>query len=301
MENAEKYPEKVRDILFKDIFQRPESDPVRIAYDLAVEMHAGLTRKGEDKLDYITHPLQVYDMVKKCIGDDPVIDKDLTLAAALLHDAVEDAPKKSTEIKEVARMKAIVKIQGAFIKLVNKGHLNDAEFPNKMVDLLTDLTNPAETMGSEEKRAYQVSKASTAQANVNLIKICDQTLNIISNIEERPQGWDYRRLIDYTNKATAVVKAAVRSIDEGDKHKDMSVVDPEYAEYVKEINTTYARAAKLAGRVYSDVSDEELRILKNMRTAGKPIPSPVPVAFFSMEQLVENARRDGGKIHGFSR
>ena len=79
------------------------------------------------------------------------------------------------------------------------------------------------------------------------------------------------------------------------------MLDPEYAEYAKEINTAYARAAKLAGRVYSDVSDEELRILKNMLTAGKPIPSPVPVANFSMAELVDNARRDGGKIHGFSR
>jgi hypothetical protein len=301
MENAEKYPEKVRDILYKDIFQRGENDPVRLAYELAVKMHEGEKRKGKDALDYITHPLQVYDMVKKCIGDDPVIDKDLTLAAALLHDAVEDAPKKSAGIKEVARMNAVVKIQGAFINLVNKGNLNDSKFPDKLVHLLTELTNPVEVMDSEKKRAYQVGKARTAQANVNLIKICDQTLNVISNIEERPLGWDYRRLIDYTNKATAVVKAAVRSIDESDKHKMMSRVDPEYAEYAKEINASYTRAVKLAGRVYSDVSDAELEILKNMRTAGKMIPPENPVATFSMEQLVDNARRDGGKIHGFSR
>ncbi len=282
MENAEKYPEKVRDILYKDIFMRPDDDPVRLAYEVASEMHKGQKRKGLEELDYITHPLQVYDMVKKCIGDDKVPNKDVTLAASLLHDAVEDY-KKENKDRQLVRKEAIGKIEDEFIRLITQGRLKNVQFAEQLVNTVTELTNPIKEMGKEEKRKYQVDKARTALANVKLIKICDQTLNIISNIEEVPP-WDYHRLIEYTNKATAVVKSALKSIEDNEG-----------------ADSAYSKAVKLAWRVYSDVSDEELRILKNMRSAGKPIPPEYHVATFSMEALVDHARSSGGKIHGFSR
>ena len=60
----------------------PERDLVQKAYERALEAHAGQRRlSGED---YVEHPLQVASVLADLHLDAP------TLAAALLHDTVED-------------------------------------------------------------------------------------------------------------------------------------------------------------------------------------------------------------------
>ena len=53
----------------------------------AAHRHGDQKRKGELKLPYITHPLEVARILIEEAGeDDPVV-----IAAAILHDTVEDA------------------------------------------------------------------------------------------------------------------------------------------------------------------------------------------------------------------
>lgn len=269
MENADKYPEKVRDILYKDIFQREENDPVRIAYELAAKLHEGQTRKGILQHEYITHPLQVYDMVKKCIGDDDVPDKDVTLAAALLHDAVEDYGKDDhNKSEEEKRAAAIYMIEDGFTDLARNHRFTNLEFAEKLIDLLIVLSLPTKGLSDEEKRSHQVAVAKTASANAKLIKICDQTLNITSNTEEVP-NWDYLRLMKYTNKATAVANSAFRSTKKSDP---------------------YYKAINIANAVYTHISDETLEIYKRRKSEGKSFPPEAPVRIFDIEELINVAQ-----------
>ena len=60
----------------------------------ATEAHAGVNRKGKDR-PYIIHPLEVMAIVAGITDDQEI------LAAALLHDTIEDAGKTKAEIQKV--------------------------------------------------------------------------------------------------------------------------------------------------------------------------------------------------------
>jgi GTP pyrophosphokinase len=72
------------DVVAAFVAHHPDGDVdlLRRAYELAAEAHAGQVRKTGDP--YITHPLAVAQMLAEYGLDEP------TLAAALLHDTVED-------------------------------------------------------------------------------------------------------------------------------------------------------------------------------------------------------------------
>ena len=70
------------------------SEPARAAFELAARAHAGQDRKG-DGSPYIRHPVEVARLLhREGVGDD------VTMAAALLHDVVEDTGVEAAEIRE---------------------------------------------------------------------------------------------------------------------------------------------------------------------------------------------------------
>lgn len=267
--NINQYPEDVKNILGNDILMREKTDPVQIAYNLAVEFHDDQKRKGIAKLDYITHPLRVYDLVSRCIGADiKIIDRDVTLAASLLHDGIEDYRKKDVKAGKItpqdAREEALARIKGAFPEA----------FAGKLLELVKYLTNPIAYTDSGgnaiTKKEWQVARIKDAPTPAKLIKICDSILNVVANIEEVPD-WNYQRIIEYTEKATAVVASARENIK-----KD---------EYIK-----YAPAIEHAARIYDKVSKESQNIFDNMVRDGKPIPPKHPVALLSIRTIEEMMR-----------
>ncbi len=285
LENAESYPEKIRNILYKDIFQRPENDPVRVAYELAAELHRGQKRKGINEPDYITHPLQVYDMVKRCMGKDKVLDKDIMLAAALLHDTVEDYGKKDhTKMPEMHRIDVIEKIEKAYAYL-SPNNDGDSEFTRRLFSMLKDLSLPIKKMDDEEKRSYQIEAAKNAPPPVRLIKICNQTLNIVSNVEEVPR-WDYKKVMEYTGKTRDVVRSAYKSTLEKDPTLSRG---------------PYYKAIRIATEVYTNVSEaavaETKRIKKRVdhrelrgEISEETFPPNAPFGSFSLSTLIDGAR-----------
>jgi hypothetical protein len=70
------------------------SDLVKDALETARRAHAGQLRRGSDGLPYIDHPLAVAErLVKHRHGDE-------VLAAALLHDVVENSEIEAAEVRE---------------------------------------------------------------------------------------------------------------------------------------------------------------------------------------------------------
>lgn len=261
MTNSDKYPQYVKDILNKDILQRKKDDPVRIAYDVAKELHDGQTRKGIEKQEQITHPLQVYNLVNRCGGRN-MPEREIVLAASLLHDGIEDYRKediKSGKIDaQAARAQAADKIMEAF---------PDKAFAGKVLAVVSELTNPVEFKNADgkaiSKRQWQVENIKSASSQAKLIKICDKTINIMSNIEEVPD-WDYDRVKEYSDKATLVVKSARENITEGDR---------------------YYNAVKRAADIYSHVHEEKMALLDDMKKDGREIPSKYPMVSISLKTI----------------
>ena len=66
---------------------------LRKAIEFAMDAHADATRKGKSR-PYILHPLEAMNIAASLTEDEEV------LAAAVLHDVVEDTDVKEAEIRE---------------------------------------------------------------------------------------------------------------------------------------------------------------------------------------------------------
>ena len=116
----------------------------------AVKAHEGATRKGKGK-PYILHPLEVLNIVSGITTDEDV------LAAAVLHDTVEDTPVKTEEIcREFGPRVA---------------ELVEAESENKREDL------PAEETW-ELRKQETIEHLKTADRDIKLICLGDKLSNL---------------------------------------------------------------------------------------------------------------------------
>lgn len=122
---------------------------IKKAEDFAVKKHHGQTRKftGEP---YVIHPKQVSDLVAQYGGSPEMI------AAAWLHDVVEDCGVKIKKIRE--------------------------KFGDKVAKLVEELTLPPYADKGGKKSDYIAKKMETMSSDGLTIKLCDR-LNNVSDFE----------------------------------------------------------------------------------------------------------------------
>jgi (p)ppGpp synthase/HD superfamily hydrolase len=116
--------------------------------------HAGQTRKYSDD-PYITHPIRVSEIVAHNQGTDEMI------AAALLHDVVEDTPVTHDEILD--------------------------KFGANVSDLVFGLTDVDLSKGNRKTRkALDRDRIASSSADVQLIKLADFIDNTTSIVQHDP-------------------------------------------------------------------------------------------------------------------
>ncbi|QEC52886.1 HD domain-containing protein [Anseongella ginsenosidimutans] len=132
--------------------------------DFAGKAHGAQRRKYKDE-PYIVHPVRVMNICREYTASQPV------LAAALLHDVLEDTPVRKKEIK-------------AFLE----GLFNPAETAETvmLVDWLTDIyTKDAYPKLNRKKRkvreAERLTKAPAAAQTVKYADIIDNAGDIAAN------------------------------------------------------------------------------------------------------------------------
>lgn len=149
------------------------SDIVQQAIDFATRAHAGQTRSGSPPRPYITHPLDVMERLR-AVGAD-----DVTLAAAALHDVVEDC---GVSVAEVGRL-----------------------FGWEVAAVVEECTDP-EGMPKPKSKARQVAKAPTMSLRAKLVKLADKTSNV-ADVVANPPDWRPGSVAGYTRSAIEVVEA----------------------------------------------------------------------------------------------
>ena len=141
----------------------------------ATERHAGQTRKGAAAEPYITHPAEVAACVATWGGPEHWV------AAAWLHDTVEDCPPTS---------------------LAELEQLFGAEVARIVAELTDDKSRP-----KPERKARQVQSAPGKSRGAALIKIADKTCNVRALRLSAPADWPAERRHAYLDWASAVVHA----------------------------------------------------------------------------------------------
>jgi len=158
--------------MFSDI-EKEANNIVWNALEFAAFKHRLQRRKGYQRLPYINHPIAVTGILKSFGETDPEL-----LAAALLHDVLEDTDSSEEEIRTL--------------------------FGDHITKMVLEVTDDM-TLLSKERKALQVKHAAVLSAGAKKIKIADKTANTM-DIYNHPLSWSNTRKKKYVQWARDVVK-----------------------------------------------------------------------------------------------
>jgi guanosine-3',5'-bis(diphosphate) 3'-pyrophosphohydrolase len=160
----------------------PHAAPLALvlgALRFAAHKHRHQKRKGEEGAPYLHHCIEVADTLAQVGGvEDPEV-----LAAALLHDTLEDT---DTSAEELA------------------GHFG--ERVRRRVEEVSD----DRALTRERRRAIQVEKAPVLSREAKLIKLADKICNVADVVHSPPAGWSRERRLEYVEWTALVVAGCGR-------------------------------------------------------------------------------------------
>jgi guanosine-3',5'-bis(diphosphate) 3'-pyrophosphohydrolase len=144
------------------------------AAHFAAKKHRDQRRKDKHASPYIIHPISVALEIAQTGGvDDPEI-----LAAALLHDTLEDTDTKPEELED--------------------------KFGKKVCEYVLDVTDD-KTLPKEERKSRQIEHAKKISKGAALIKLGDKISNVTDVINNPPEDWDINRRNEYLDWAEKVI------------------------------------------------------------------------------------------------
>jgi guanosine-3',5'-bis(diphosphate) 3'-pyrophosphohydrolase len=132
------------------------------ATSFAARKHRNQRRKGEEASPYINHPIAVATI----LADEAGVDDPLVLAAALLHDTVEDT---DTTLEE----------------------LEDA-FGPQIAAIVAEMTDD-KTLPKAERKRLQIEHAPLLSAQAKLVKLADKIANLRDMNAAPPVDWPLTR------------------------------------------------------------------------------------------------------------
>ena len=144
------------------------------ALSFAAYKHRRQVRKGSEPIPYINHPIALADLLVRTANvRDPEI-----IAAALLHDTVEDTCTTAEELK--------------------------AEFGPVISQLVAELTDD-KRLSKEERKRQQLEHASSLSPRARIVKLADKVCNLRDIVQDPPAGWPLERKQQYFDWAKRVV------------------------------------------------------------------------------------------------
>ena len=144
------------------------------AAQFAALKHRDQRRKDVEASPYINHPIAV----ALAIADIGGIEEPEILAAALLHDTLEDTKTTVSEL--------------------------DALFGETVRSYVEEVTDD-KSLSKEERKQNQVEHAATLSRGATLIKLGDKILNVTDVTHSPPADWDTERRKQYLDWAEAVI------------------------------------------------------------------------------------------------
>ena len=173
------------------------NDLISRAERFARVCHEGQFRKGKAKEPYTIHLEEVATLVEKWGGGDNAI------AAAWLHDTVEDCPPISSA--DLASL-----------------------FGDEVAYIVAELTDDKSLSKAERKRK-QVENAPHKSNDASLVKLADKTSNVGAIGKSPPADWLLERRLAYISWADQVVErlpfAPKEGLDEFFKRYDIAELD----------------------------------------------------------------------------
>ena len=155
---------------------RPEEELALLfrALAFAAHKHRDQRRKDAEASPYINHPIALAEVLA---GEGGVTDVEV-LAAALLHDTIEDT---ATTVEELR-----------------------AQFGGRIADMVVEVTDDQQLPKPERKR-LQIEHAAALSRGAKLVKLADKVCNLRDVAERPPAKWDLQRRQEYFEWAKRVI------------------------------------------------------------------------------------------------
>lgn len=151
------------------------------AASFAAERHRKQRRKDVDASPYINHPLALASILAKEGG----VTDSITIAAALLHDVVEDTETTPEELRE--------------------------RFGDEVASVVAEVTDD-KALPKHVRKQLQVEKAASKSDRAKLVKLADKISNLRDIAATPPADWDLDRRQAYFDWSRQVV-AGLRGVN----------------------------------------------------------------------------------------
>ena len=150
------------------------ADLILRAVAFAAHKHRDQRRKDKEASPYINHPIQLATV----LWEEGKVRDPQVIAAALLHDTVEDTETTWHELRGV--------------------------FGEEIADVVLEVTDTKWIKKALRKR-LQVARAAHSSDKAKLVKLADKICNVRDVAHHPPATWDLARRREYFEGATAVV------------------------------------------------------------------------------------------------
>jgi guanosine-3',5'-bis(diphosphate) 3'-pyrophosphohydrolase len=147
------------------------------AAQFAAHKHRDKRRKDVKATPYINHPINLAEVLHTDGGvHDPIV-----IAAALLHDTIEDTETTYDELRGV--------------------------FGTSVADVVIEVTD-VKFLADQSRKRLQVAKAGRASERARQVKLADKICNLRDILASPPAGWSLGRRQKYFDWAKEVVDQA---------------------------------------------------------------------------------------------
>jgi guanosine-3',5'-bis(diphosphate) 3'-pyrophosphohydrolase len=151
-----------------------QMDTILAAVAFAAHKHSDQRRKDAKASPYINHPIAL----ARILREEGKVEDPAVIAAALLHDTLEDTQTEYQEIKGL--------------------------FGAKIADMVVEVTD-TKWLKKHLRKRLQISKASRSSEGAKLIKLADKIANLRDIIASPPANWSVERKREYFDWAKRVV------------------------------------------------------------------------------------------------
>lgn len=180
--------------MFRDVsWEYDDTGLVLKALAFAAHKHRDQRRKGAESSPYINHPISVAN----ALWHEGGITDAVVIAAAILHDTLEDTETQTRELED--------------------------EFGRQICGIVMEVSDDQRLPPAERKRA-QIDKAASLSHMAKQVKLADKLCNLRDILTTPPAGWDDERKRRYFDWAKQVV-----DVIRGTNHKLESAFDAVYA------------------------------------------------------------------------
>jgi GTP diphosphokinase / guanosine-3',5'-bis(diphosphate) 3'-diphosphatase len=144
------------------------------AAEFAADKHRDQRRKDARATPYINHPLRG----ARILAETGRVTDPETLAAALLHDVIEDT---KTDPEELSGL-----------------------FGDRVASIVVEVSDN-KLLLKETRKQLQIEHAPVLSLEAKLVKLGDKICNLEDVADNPPKGWDLNRRLDYFDWAGKVV------------------------------------------------------------------------------------------------